>query len=88
MLQFEVTMARLKAEYGVDAVYEPVDYRVARWIHCEDRKVLAEFEKRNTANLAIDAEGCLTYLTTNEFQLGFCMDDWPNVAFSKTREIR
>lgn len=31
VLQFDVTMARLKAEYKVDAVDEGVDYATARW---------------------------------------------------------
>jgi len=87
LLQFDVTMARLKAEYGVDAVYEPVDLSVARWIECGDRKKLAEFEKKNTANLARDSQGSLSYLTTSEFQLNYCMDEWPEVAFYKTRDI-
>ncbi|MGD8676680.1 MAG: peptide chain release factor 3, partial [Desulfobacterales bacterium] len=56
LLQFEVTMARLKAEYGVEAVYEPVEFAVARWVDSGDRKKLAEFERANAANLAIDAE--------------------------------
>jgi len=87
VLQFEVTMARLKAEYGVDAIYEPVDYSVARWIECDDRKKMAEFEKQNMANLARDSQGCLSYLTTSEFQLNYCMEKWPDVAFHKTRDI-
>ncbi len=86
VLQFEVTVARLKAEYGVDAVYEPVDFSVARWIKCEDNNKLREFEKTNSANIALDAEGCLTYLTTSEWQLGFCMEQWPDIDFHKTRE--
>jgi len=86
-LQFDVTIARLKAEYGVDAVYEPVDYAVARWIDCNDRKKLAEFEKKNMANLARDSQGCLSYLTTSEFRLNYCMEEWPEVAFFKTRDI-
>jgi len=87
VLQFDVTMARLKAEYGVDAIYEPVNYAVARWIECGDRKELAEFEKMNTANLARDSQGSLSYLTTSEFQLNYCMEEWPTVEFYKTREI-
>jgi peptide chain release factor 3 len=87
ILQFDVTMARLKAEYGVDAVYEPVDFSVARWIECTDHKKLAEFEKKNTHNLARDSQGCLSFLTTSEFQLNYCMDEWPEVAFYKTRDI-
>ncbi len=87
VLQFDVTMARLKSEYSVDAVYEPVDYNVARWIDCSDRKRLAEFEKRNMANLAKDAEGSLTYLTTSLWQLNYCQEQWPGIEFYKTREV-
>ena len=87
VLQFDVTMARLKAEYGVDADYEPVNFSVARWVNCEDRNRLAEFEKNNQANLARDAEGSLSFLTTSEWQLGFSMEAWPDIEFVKTREI-
>ena len=62
VLQFDVTMARLKNEYGVDALYEGIDFATARWIECDDKKLLAEFEKKNQGNLAYDAEGNLTYL--------------------------
>jgi peptide chain release factor 3 len=87
LLQFEVTMARLKAEYGVEAVYEPVEFAVARWVDCGDRKKLAEFERANATNLARDADGCLSFLTTSEWQLGYYMEKWPDIKFQKTREI-
>lgn len=87
VLQFDVTMARLKSEYGVDAVYEPVDYNVARWVGCDDAKKLTEFEKRNMANLAKDAEGSLAYLTVSQWQLNYCMEQWPDIEFYKTREL-
>jgi len=86
VLQFEVTMARLKNEYGVDAVYEPVNYQAARWVSCEDPKKLAEFERKNQAALAWDAEGFLTYLAQNEWMLNFFMEKWPGIDFHKTRE--
>jgi len=86
VLQFDVTMARLKTEYGVDASYEQIDYAAARWIECDDKKRLAEFEKKCPANLAWDADGHLTCLATSEWRLGFIMEEWPDVEFSKTRE--
>ena len=86
ILQFDVTMARLKTEYGVEASYEPIDYTTARWIACDDRKMLADFEKKNLNNLAYDAGNHLTYLTTSEWRLGFMMEDWPGIKFNKTRE--
>jgi peptide chain release factor 3 len=88
VLQFDVTMARLKTEYGVDASYETIEYSAARWIGCADRKRLAEFEKKCQANLALDADGHLTYLAANEWRLGFIMEDWPDIEFRKTREHR
>ena len=87
VLQFDVTMARLKAEYGVDAICEPVNLSVARWVECGDRKKLQEFEKKNTASLARDSQGSLSFLTTSEFQLNYCMEEWPEVEFYKTRDI-
>jgi peptide chain release factor 3 len=86
ILQFDVTMARLEAEYGVDAVYEPVDYSAARWVDCEDKKTLDRFERMQRADLAHDAEGYLTYLCANEFRLGVAIKDWPEITFRKTRE--
>ena len=86
VLQFEVTMARLKNEYGVDAVYEPVNFQAARWVSCEDPKKMAEFEKKNQATLARDAEGFLTYLAQNNWMLNFFMEKWPAIEFHKTRE--
>ena len=86
VLQFEVTVARLKNEYGVDAIYEPIDFQAARWVECADKKKLAEFEQKNQSSLAVDAEGFLTYLAQNEWMLNFFMEKWPDIAFHKTRE--
>ncbi len=86
VLQFEVTVARLKNEYGVEAIYEPVDYQAARWVECEDKKKLAAFEQKNQASLAFDAEGFLTHLAQNEWMLNFFMEKWPEITFHKTRE--
>jgi len=85
-LQFDVTVARLKAEYGVDAVYEPVGFSTARWIGCDDQKRLKEFTIKHADNVAHDAQGRLTYLAPNSWRLGFVMEDWPYIAFHKTRE--
>ncbi|WP_305042561.1 peptide chain release factor 3 [Geoalkalibacter sp.] len=86
VLQFDVTMARLKDEYGVDAIYEGVDYATARWVSCGDRKKLEDFEKKNQTNLAWDAEENLTYLASSEWRLNYVAEQWPGVQFLKTRE--
>jgi len=86
VLQFDVTMARLKDEYGVDAIYEPTSFTTARWVEAGDKKLLEDFERKNQNNLAHDAAGLLTYLAPNEWRLKFVMNDWPGITFLKTRE--
>ena len=86
VLQFDVTMSRLKAEYSVDAGHEPVDLSVARWVTCKDNSMLKRFIRENQGSLATDSEGWTTFLTTSEYQLGFAMEEWPDIEFHKTRE--
>ena len=88
VLQFEVTMARLESEYGVDAAYEPVGFTTARWVSYENGKKKADFEKANRENLALDAEGNLTYLAESEWQLNYEAKQWPEISFLKTRECQ
>ena len=45
VLQFEVVTSRLANEYGVEAVFDSASIWSARWVSCEDKKKLAEFEK-------------------------------------------
>ncbi|HSO18340.1 MAG TPA: peptide chain release factor 3 [Desulfosarcina sp.] len=87
VLQFDVTMARLKSEYGVDADYEPVTYAAARWVASEDKKQLAAFEKEKHASLARDAQGNLTYLAASLWRLENAMEEWPSISFHKTRDL-
>ena len=86
VLQFEVTMTRLKDEYGVDATYEPLGYTLARWVSCDNKQQLREFEKKAQFNLALDAEGRLTYLAEGSWRLAHTQDLFPDVVFHKTRE--
>jgi len=86
VLQFEVTMARLAAEYGVDAVYREVNYSLARWVECDDPKIFREFQSKFQASLAHDAAGHLTYLCDGNWRLNRTMELYPDVVFNKTRE--
>lgn len=86
VLQFDVTMERLKTEYGVDAVYEGIDWATARWIQCDDKAKLDEFERKNQNALALDAFGQLTYLASSAWRLEHVAEQWPDIAFLKTKE--
>ncbi len=85
-LQFDVAVARLKSEYGIEAGYEPAGYAAARWVACEDKKKLDEFQRKQYSDMACDAEGHIAYLAPNEWRLGFIMEDWPQISFRKARQ--
>ena len=86
VLQFDVAVARLQAEYGVEADYEPINFSVARWIECDDARKLAEFENYNGGNLARDRNDNLVYLSPSEWELKYVVKKWPDIAFNGSCE--
>ncbi|WP_086930044.1 peptide chain release factor 3 [Agarilytica rhodophyticola] len=86
VLQFEVVAYRLKDEYKVEAIYEPVNVATARWVHCDDEKKFAEFKKKCGDNLAIDGGDHLTYLAPTRVNLSLSEERYPDVEFWSTRE--
>ena len=87
MLQFDVAAYRLKDEYGVDAVVEPVSVYTARWVGCDDSKVLARFQDKAYENLALDGDGQLVYLAPTRVNLALTEERWPEIRFQATREL-
>jgi peptide chain release factor 3 len=86
LLQFEVVAHRLKAEYGVDARFDPVSVVTARWIGGDNPAKLAEFRRRVAEHLAEDVAGNLTYLAPNRVNLNLTIERWPDLRFLATRE--
>lgn len=86
VLQFEVVAYRLKDEYKVEAIYEPVNVATARWVDCEDEKKLADFKRKCEENLSIDGGGHLTYLAPTRVNLSLSEERYPDVVFRSTRE--
>ncbi len=86
VLQFDVVAYRLKDEYKVEAVYEPVNVYTARWVECDDAKKLEEFKRKCADNLAIDGGGHLTYLAPTRVNLSLTEERYPDVRFRATRE--
>jgi peptide chain release factor 3 len=85
VLQFDVVVARLKAEYNVDAIYEHVSVATARWVYGDDRKV-DEFRRKAQANLALDGGDNLTYIAPTMVNLSLALERYPDISFTATRE--
>ncbi|MGB5198678.1 MAG: peptide chain release factor 3, partial [Sedimenticolaceae bacterium] len=87
VLQFDVAAHRLKGEYGVESVVEPVGVKAARWVVCPDDKELRRFRDKAHENLAEDGDGQLVYLAPSRVNLNLTMERWPDVKFLATREL-
>ena len=85
-LQFDVAAYRLKDEYGVEAVFEPVQVATARWVRCDDARKLEEFREKNAQHLALDGADQLVYLAPTRVNLQLAEERAPAVRFQATRE--
>ncbi len=86
VLQFDVVVHRLKSEYKVDAIYEPINVATARWVTCDDGVKLDQFNKKAFDNLALDGGDNLTYIAPTMVNLQLSQERYPDVVFHKTRE--
>jgi peptide chain release factor 3 len=86
ILQFDVAAHRLKHEYGVEAVFEPVNVNTAYWVSCDDAKRFSEFQRKCEDSLAEDHGGDLVYIAPTRVNLQLTQERWPEVTFSATRE--
>ena len=85
-LQFDVVAHRLRDEYKVECQFENVSVATARWVECDDDRMLAEFEKKAHDNLALDHGDSLVYIAPTRVNLNLTEERWPDVTFRKTRE--
>lgn len=93
-LQLEVMKHRLSAEYSVEADYESVDHKMARWVtpltegkskHDVD-KLMSEFRRKCEPNLYVDGHGDLAYLAPNKWNLEKVEERFAGLRFEATRE--
>ena len=86
VLQFDVVVSRLKNEYNVEAIYEPVNVTTARWIESDDPAALEEIQRKVPQNVALDGGDNLTYIAPNMVNLNLTIERYPKIKFNTTRE--
>ena len=85
-LQFEVMIERVAAEYNLEVVFEPAPYNVARWLSCDDPKVLEAFLEKNKAASGTDLDDAPVYLAKNAWDVGYAQEKNPDIRFTATKE--
>ena len=79
-LQFDVVQYRLKAEYGVAAIFDRLSYNYARWIEgtAFDPK---EIERRGSILVTYDIEARPILLFDSEWVMNRTMEKYPQLTF-------
>jgi peptide chain release factor 3 len=70
----------------VDAIFENVNVQTARWVSCDDDKLLTDFTNQLAGNLARDAADQLVYIAPSRVNLQLTEERWPDIRFAATRE--
>ena len=86
LLQFDVVTHRLRDEYRVECQFEAINVATARWVECDDEKMLADFERKAHDNLALDHGDRLVYIAPTKVNLNLTEERWPEIDFRETRE--
>ncbi|MBX3130144.1 MAG: peptide chain release factor 3 [Polyangiaceae bacterium] len=85
-LQFDVLADRIRTEYEVSVIFESVSLHAARWIECDDHKLLERLISENKGSIADDHNGAPVFLARNSWHLETTQKEWPDVRFLKTKE--
>ena len=86
-LQFDVVLYRLKNEYNVNCILEASNFQVARWLRFNSEQMQKQFISKLDTQIAIDHQNDLVFLASSRINLSLTEERWPEVIFSKTREI-
>lgn len=85
VLQFDVIIERLRAEYDVLIAVEPVNIAAVRWLAGETA-ALDRLRREHTSAMLTDSDGLPAMSFANEWRLEKALEEWPQVTFLTVRE--
>jgi peptide chain release factor 3 len=85
-LQFDVLDERMKAEYGLDVIFEPSPYQAARWVSADNRADLEAFVEKSAAQMAEDVDNAPVFLGKSAWEIGYVQEKNPKIRFSASKE--
>ncbi|PHR59358.1 MAG: peptide chain release factor 3 [Robiginitomaculum sp.] len=85
-LQIDVMAERIKTEYGLDVTFEMGMYQTARWLACDDPKLIEEFMNKNQGAMAEDLDGAPVLLAKTAWDISYAQDKNPKIKFLRVKE--
>jgi len=85
-LQFDVLDERMKAEYGLEVIFEQSPYQAARWVSADVRADLEAFIDKSSSQMAQDVDGAPVFLGKSAWEIGYVQEKNPNIRFKDIKE--
>src|SRR5690606_19731261 len=85
-LQFEVIQFRLLQEYGASCRFRSMTTSKANWVSSEDPEVLKRFLYSNSSKIAYDKEMRPVFLATNQWDIDYAIQQFPEIRFHESSE--
>ncbi|MEP6342509.1 MAG: peptide chain release factor 3 [Maricaulaceae bacterium] len=85
-LQIDVMAERIRTEYNLDVIFEVPPYNTARWLKCDDDKLLEAFLSKNRNNSGEDLDGAPVFLAKSPWDVGYAQEKNPKIEFMTTKE--
>jgi peptide chain release factor 3 len=85
-LQFDVLDERMKAEYGLEVIFETSPYQAARWVSADNRADLEAFLEKSASQMAEDVDNAPVFLGKSAWEIGYVQDKNPKICFSASKE--
>ena len=85
-LQIDVMAERIKTEYNLEVLFEVPPYNTARWLSCDDDKILEAFLSKNRNNTGEDLDGAPVFLAKSPWDVGYAQEKNPDIRFLTTKD--
>ena len=85
-LQFDVVVARLAAEYNVEAMVEPLPYVGARWVLADEEQLKSAVWPAQSLRTR-DPQGHLVVLFNSPWEMNYCLEKNPRLDFREVSDV-
>ena len=87
-LQLDVLQNRLQAEYGLEIMFQPSEFALARWISADKRTDLEAFVTAHNFSIADDLDGDPVFMAKSAFDLRYNSERAPAIRFADIKDVK
>ncbi len=85
-LQIDVMAERIRHENGLEVVFEPGLFQVARWLAADDAALIKAFADKNQSAMAEDVDGDPVLLAKSQWDIDYAASKNPEIRFLKIKD--